>query len=107
MAASLLEPSTNKVTHPMKKLLIGTAFAAMLATPALAQSFDPDFGTGNVNPPIASLYGGQTYDSEGLTEQRLYDRGHGGPYAYAPGGSARHGDFHREDSDYPVYQPRD
>jgi hypothetical protein len=39
----------------MKTLLIGVALVAMLATPALAQSFDPDLGTGNVNPPLASL----------------------------------------------------
>ncbi|HEY2756240.1 MAG TPA: hypothetical protein VGJ01_10930 [Pseudolabrys sp.] len=100
----------------MKKLLIGTAFLAMLATPALAQSFDPDFGTGNVNPPAASLYGGQSYDSQGLTEQRLYSRGHrgyasgNGAYAYVPDGSAqpqwsgRHSYIHREDSNYPVYR---
>jgi hypothetical protein len=95
----------------MKKLLIGTAFVAMLATPALAQSFDPDMGTGNVNPPVASLYGGQRYDSGGLTSQGAASQ-ESGPYAYAPGGSAR--SWHsrsagwqsyvqREDSDYPVY----
>jgi hypothetical protein len=42
----------------MKTLLIGAALVATLATPALAQSFDPDLGAGNVNPPLASLYGG-------------------------------------------------
>lgn len=39
----------------MKKLLLSAAFAAALATPAFAQSYDPDFGSGNVNPPVASL----------------------------------------------------
>ncbi|HEX3442230.1 MAG TPA: hypothetical protein VHT93_17965 [Pseudolabrys sp.] len=96
----------------MKKLLIGTAFVAMLATPALAQSFDPDSGTGNVNPAVNSLYGGQRYDSEGLAEQGSLSRG-AGPYAYAPGGSAASQQWgspegqsynQREDSDYPVYR---
>ena len=96
----------------MKRLLIGTAFVAMLATPALAQSYDPDFGTGNVNPALNSLYGGQRYDSEGLAEQGSRSGGPG-PYAYAPGGSARNQHWsssegpsylQREDSDYPVYR---
>lgn len=39
----------------MKKLLLSAAFAAALATPAFAQSYTPDFGTGNINPPVASL----------------------------------------------------
>jgi hypothetical protein len=96
----------------MKKLLIGTAFVAMLATPALAQSYDPNFGTGNVNPAANSLYGGQSYDSEGLAEQGSLSRGPG-PYAYAPDGSAPSQQWsspegqsyiQREDSDYPVYR---
>jgi hypothetical protein len=90
----------------MKKLLIGAAFVAMLATPALAQSFNPDYGTGNVNPAVNSLYGGQRYDSQGLAEQGTRSGG-GGPYAYAPGGSSRQSYSQREDSDYPVYEPND
>ena len=31
----------------MKKLILSAALAAMLATPALAQSYDPEYGTGN------------------------------------------------------------
>ena len=38
----------------MKKLLLSAAFAAVIATPAFAQSFTPEFGTANVNPPVAS-----------------------------------------------------
>jgi hypothetical protein len=34
----------------MKKLLLGASLAVLLASPALAQSFIPDFGTGNVAP---------------------------------------------------------
>jgi hypothetical protein len=37
----------------MKKLMIGVGFAALLATPAFAQSYNPGYGTGNsiVTPP--------------------------------------------------------
>lgn len=31
----------------MKKLMIGAALAALLASPALAQSYNPTYGTGN------------------------------------------------------------
>lgn len=50
----------------MKKFLMTLAVLTVMATPAFAQSYDPDFGTGNVNPPVASIYGGQRYDSQGL-----------------------------------------
>jgi hypothetical protein len=90
----------------MKKLLIGAAFIAMFATPALAQSFDPDMGTGNVNPPTNSLYGAQRYDSGGLTSQGARSR-ESGPYASVPDGSASgpQNYSNREDSDYPEYEP--
>ena len=32
----------------MKKLLMSAAFVALLASPALAQSYDSDFGSGNI-----------------------------------------------------------
>ena len=96
----------------MKKLLIGTAFVAMFATPAFAQSFDPDFGTGNTNPPLASIYGGQRYDSHGLTAQG--PRSGNGAYAYVPVGPADgywgwnspgwQAYIQRQDSQYPVYE---
>ena len=44
----------------LKKLVIGAALAALLGTAALAQSYDPDEGGGNINPPVASLQGAQT-----------------------------------------------
>ena len=47
----------------LKKLVMGAALAALLGTTALAQSYDPDEGTGNVNPPVASLQGQQAPDS--------------------------------------------
>ncbi len=43
----------------LKTLVIGAAVATLLGTAALAQSYDPDEGGGNINPPIASLQGGQ------------------------------------------------
>lgn len=92
----------------MKTLLIGAALVAMLATPALAQSFDPDLGTGNVNPPLASLYGGQRYDSQGLVAQGSASQGTGA-YAYVPDPSASSSPgfqsyINREDSGFPIYQ---
>ena len=36
----------------MKKLIAAAAFATVLASPALAQSYDPDFGSGNIAPPL-------------------------------------------------------
>ncbi|MBX9824080.1 MAG: hypothetical protein K2Y27_03700 [Xanthobacteraceae bacterium] len=35
----------------MKKVLVMAALAASLASPALAQSWDPDVGSGNIAPP--------------------------------------------------------
>jgi len=34
----------------MKKLILGATLAALLAAPALAQSYDPAYGTGNATP---------------------------------------------------------
>lgn len=54
----------------MKKLLLGAVLVATLATPAFAQSFYSDFGTGNVlNTPQA---------------ERSNGRGGYGAYAYEP-----------------------
>jgi hypothetical protein len=61
-------------TQAMKKLLLGALLIASVATPALAQSFNPEFGTANVsNTPLAerSNGNGATY----------------GAYAYQPAGS--------------------
>jgi hypothetical protein len=38
----------------MKKLIIATALAALIGSPALAQSYDPSIGSGNIaSPPNA------------------------------------------------------
>jgi hypothetical protein len=38
----------------IKILLASAAFAVALASPAFAQSFDPDLGSGNITPPAAT-----------------------------------------------------
>lgn len=61
----------------MKKLLLSAAVAAVLATPAFAQSYDPDFGTGNVNPPVASeqgQFGGSSYAYAPRTTRSMHAR---------------------------------
>lgn len=57
----------------MKMLATAAVLTAALATPALAQSFNPDFGTGNVGP---APYHGR------VTQPLAYD-GYGHAYAYA------------------------
>jgi hypothetical protein len=60
----------------MKKLLISAAFVTMLASPALAQSYNPEFGDGNVlNTPRAESMGGDSYARS---------------FGYAPREQARH-----------------
>jgi hypothetical protein len=51
------------------KLTILTAVTALtLASPAFAQSFDPEIGTGNVQP-----FGYQPFQDQGFPERRLYN----------------------------------
>lgn len=78
----------------MKKLLLSAAVAAALTTPAFAQSFNPDFGTGNINPPVASLrgndgsafaYAPQAFygrSVHGTKAAHSYGRHRGVPYAH-------------------------
>jgi hypothetical protein len=46
----------------MKKLILGAALAGLLAAPALAQSYDPDYGTGNTMA-MPQAWQGQTTGS--------------------------------------------
>ena len=65
----------------MKKTLVAaTALALMIATPALAQSFDGTVGTGNLN---AWPYAGVTYPVPGQQAYSMYRRmaRRGSPYA--------------------------
>jgi hypothetical protein len=46
----------------LKKIMIGAAFAAMISAPAVAQSYNPAMGTGNVTaPPQAHGYTGNVH----------------------------------------------
>lgn len=40
----------------MKKLILGTALATLMAAPALAQAYNPNDGTGNVIPTPVSWH---------------------------------------------------
>jgi hypothetical protein len=59
----------------MKKFLILAGFLTVIATPAFAQSFDPEEGTGNAEPFV---YG--TQEQQGIDGQAS----DGGAYAQAP-----------------------
>lgn len=43
----------------MKTLVIGAAFAMLFASSAFAQSYNPNYGTGNVNSPATEMNGGR------------------------------------------------
>ena len=62
----------------MKMLVAGVVLATLVATPALAQSYDPDLGTGN----IAQLNGSTTYAGS------LAPRSHGVFARLVPGRAA-------------------
>jgi opacity protein-like surface antigen len=53
----------------MKKILVVAALATSLASPALAQAWDPDVGSGNIAPPP---YG------ETVNGASIYQGGYGG-----------------------------
>jgi opacity protein-like surface antigen len=68
----------------LKKILVIAALAASLASPALAQSWDPDVGSGNIAPPP---YGQNENGSS------IYQGGHRGYSARAE--APRHFAAHR------------
>ena len=45
----------------MRSVLTTAAVLIVIVTPALAQSFDPDAGTGNIVPPVANQGGAGAY----------------------------------------------
>jgi hypothetical protein len=70
----------------MNKLILGTALAALLATPALAQSYSATYGSGNiVNLPLAEAtngaagVGASAYDGAGMSRPKASSS-----FAYAP-----------------------
>lgn len=66
----------------MRNLVIAAVLASALATPALAQSYDPIYGTGNtIFPPGAPNVSAPVVAP--------YATDNVGPYAYAPAPHAR------------------
>ena len=64
----------------MKMLVAAVAFATLIASPAFAQSYDPDIGSGNVAPQA---------DAANYLRAPLY-RGHDGAFAQVPTGQINH-----------------
>jgi hypothetical protein len=70
----------------MKTLIAAVALATLVASPALAQSWDPDVGTGNI---VAAPYGetpsgGNIYQNDGTyTHDKVMSR-KSGKTVYAP-----------------------
>ena len=62
----------------MKMLVAAVAFATLVASPAFAQSYDPDIGSGNTAPQA---------DAANYLSQPLY-QGHVGAFAQVPVRSA-------------------
>jgi hypothetical protein len=59
----------------MRSVLTTAAVLIFIATPVLAQSFDPDVGTGNIIPnPIASQNGASAYGQALDTSETGYTR---------------------------------
>ncbi|MEJ2432383.1 MAG: hypothetical protein P8Y53_04160 [Pseudolabrys sp.] len=75
----------------LKKLMIGAALGAMVATPAFAQAYDPNVGSGN----IVSPNGGHVYADTPAAYAHVAPGGGyyapGNAYAYAPGGAYAYG----------------
>jgi hypothetical protein len=60
-SASALDVEAQEMT--MKKLITAAALATVLASPALAQSYDPDIGSGNIAPPVYAQAPRSAYDA--------------------------------------------
>jgi hypothetical protein len=73
----------------MKKLILSAAFAAMLASPAFAQSYNPQYGTGNTfNEPAREMSNGFGGGAQAFAQapDAVSDQGlHAGPAVYAFG----------------------
>ncbi len=72
----------------LKKLVMGSALAALMAVPAFAQSFNPGWGTGNTMP---AYYDAQGQLHAGMYRQNgasAYAAASHGTYAYVPGAAA-------------------
>jgi len=90
----------------LKTLMIGAALAAMIGAPAMAQSYDPSVGSGNIVRGHGHMYSGSTVPGHRYGSDRYgYDTsegGYGGAYAFAPGqddGNYGHHRAYRQDQD--------
>lgn len=61
----------------LKKLMIGTAVAAVFAVPAMAQSYNPAMGTGNVTAQIQAPAYNQGYQAYAYAPSRSYTSAYG------------------------------
>ncbi len=83
----------------LKQVIIGLAAIGLLSTPALAQKYDPDAGSGNIvqgpggapvtadSPPYVGQHSGQAYD-------------YGYEWSYATGHKVRHHRRHKRHYDW-------
>ena len=78
----------------LKKIVIGAALAAMVATPALAQAYDPDAGSGNIVSPNGAHVYADTPPYLGQSGEAYAHMAPGGGY-YAPGGAYAYSPGHR------------
>jgi hypothetical protein len=78
----------------MKKIILSAAVAVLLASPAFAQSYSGEYGTGNVINQPALEHGGPAGQGEfqgGFRAGGGFQTGlQGGPYAYEPPRATSH-----------------
>jgi hypothetical protein len=63
----------------MNRFIAAIAFGALLASPSMAQSYDPDVGSGNVAPPPGGYYGPSNDRSDARAQGRHHHRSHRQP----------------------------
>lgn len=69
----------------LKKLIMGAALATLVASPALAQSYDPSVGSGNLVGPSTPSGSGSRLPHYSRSGKIVSGHGAGlGAYAYAP-----------------------
>lgn len=71
----------------LKKLIIGAAFSALIASSAMAQSYQPMWGSGNIIPGPNGGFANVPYDAErfgGPYAGAYAEAPFAGPFAYEP-----------------------
>lgn len=80
----------------MKKIILSAAVAMLLASPAFAQSYSGEYGTGNVINQPALEHGGPAWQGEfqggfhAGSQGGFHGGPQGGPYAYEPPRATSH-----------------